>query len=241
MINIKTICFSIAAALSISSHAAILTGQFNATGIVTPYSGTNGTGTVVSDLTLARSLVFKNAVVANTSTGSFTNLITNSIVTFTSPALINPPKSNTTLIWVSGKYSFTSESASTLFTSSGTTLYGVSGVFRDGTNGDETLGSGTLTVTLVPSDPANSSFNLQSSSSAIPVPRLSIKSMSGKAILSWPTNLLSATNYILQSSTANLPATAWSNVAGSPSIVGTNFVITNTIAGSFKYFRLITQ
>lgn len=53
--------------------------------------------------------------------------------------------------------------------------------------------------------------------------------------LSWPTNV---TGYNLQSAGQLLATgTPWSNVAGSPSVIGLQFVLTNTLSGT-NYYRL---
>lgn len=52
--------------------------------------------------------------------------------------------------------------------------------------------------------------------------------------LRWPTN---ATGFILQSNT-NLATATWSNVTTTPSLLSTNYVVTNTFTGGQKYYRL---
>jgi len=68
-----------------------------------------------------------------------------------------------------------------------------------------------------------------------PVPRLAIRSLGRSAVqLSWTTN---APSFHLESA-ETLPATSWRAVTNSLSIVGGEFAITPTNAGSQRYFRL---
>jgi hypothetical protein len=70
--------------------------------------------------------------------------------------------------------------------------------------------------------------------SAVPPPVLKIISSGTNAIISWPSS--TDPGYVLQSTT-NLALPNWLG-AGSPSIVGTNFVVTNSISQSAQFYRL---
>jgi hypothetical protein len=66
-------------------------------------------------------------------------------------------------------------------------------------------------------------------------PRLAIQSVpSNNVRLSWGTNF---TGYTLEANT-NLNTNAWAVVSPSPSISGTNNVVTNATSGTTKYYRL---
>lgn len=67
-----------------------------------------------------------------------------------------------------------------------------------------------------------------------PPPVLSIVASGGNAIISWPSS--TASGYGLQSTT-NLVSPTWLG-AGSSSIVGTNYVVTNSISGKAQFYRL---
>jgi autotransporter-associated beta strand protein len=68
-----------------------------------------------------------------------------------------------------------------------------------------------------------------------PRPSLTIQSVSPTSVcLLWPTN---DPAYSLQSNT-NLAATNWSSVSPSPTILGTNNVVTNAASGAQKVYRL---
>ena len=66
-----------------------------------------------------------------------------------------------------------------------------------------------------------------------PPPLLSIVLTGGNTVVSWPSN--TDTSYVLQSTT-NLLST-WS-AAGSPTVVGTNFVVTNAVTPGATFYRL---
>ena len=65
-------------------------------------------------------------------------------------------------------------------------------------------------------------------------PRLGIAIADGNAILSWPNT--TPASYVLQAAPA-LVGQTWTN-AGSPVIVGSNFVVTNALSSSASFFRL---
>jgi hypothetical protein len=65
-------------------------------------------------------------------------------------------------------------------------------------------------------------------------PSLSFARSGNQVIFSWPTN---AAGFGLVSS-LSLPASAWTPVPTTPLVVGSQFVITNTLAGPRQFFRL---
>jgi hypothetical protein len=67
-----------------------------------------------------------------------------------------------------------------------------------------------------------------------PAPTLSIVVSDSKAILSWPST--TPASYVLEAAPA-LVGQTWTN-AGSPSTVGTNFVVTNALSTEASFFRL---
>jgi hypothetical protein len=67
-----------------------------------------------------------------------------------------------------------------------------------------------------------------------PPPVLKITASSGNAIISWPSS--TDPGYALQSTTNLVPA-IWLG-AGASSIVGTNYVVTNSISGKTQFYRL---
>ena len=70
--------------------------------------------------------------------------------------------------------------------------------------------------------------------SAGPPPTLSIVLSGGNVVLSWPSSTDPA--FALQS-TPSLSSPAWSG-AGTPAVVGTNNVVTNTISPNANFYRL---
>jgi uncharacterized repeat protein (TIGR03803 family) len=69
---------------------------------------------------------------------------------------------------------------------------------------------------------------------SLPVPPLSIASIAGQSIVSWPGW---GSNFSLQTTT-QLYFGNWFSITGSPAIVGTNYIFTNTLNGRAGYFRL---
>jgi hypothetical protein len=65
---------------------------------------------------------------------------------------------------------------------------------------------------------------------------LAVAQAGTKAVVSWQSSL---TGYRLQSAATLLPATAWSNVSGSPALVQGRSTVTNEISGAFQVYRLI--
>lgn len=68
-----------------------------------------------------------------------------------------------------------------------------------------------------------------------PLPALGMARSSSNLVLSWPT---SALDFTLSSAT-NMPATTWISNTTQPAIVSGKYVITNTVSGKARYFRLI--
>jgi len=68
-----------------------------------------------------------------------------------------------------------------------------------------------------------------------PLPVLTIIPSGTNVILTWPTN---AVGFTLQSKTNLASTAAWATVSPTPVVVNTNNVVTNTISGTQKFFRL---
>ena len=68
-----------------------------------------------------------------------------------------------------------------------------------------------------------------------PSPPLTIQRAGANVLLSWPTN---ASGFRLQSVTNLLAVNTWSNAGGSPSIIGTQFYLTNPIPAARTFYRL---
>jgi uncharacterized repeat protein (TIGR03803 family) len=81
---------------------------------------------------------------------------------------------------------------------------------------------------------AGTVFSLTLGSASPPRPKLTTIHSGAKVILAWPTN---STGFSLQSTTNLLPA-AWSTVSPAPVVVNTNNVVTNTISGTQRFYRL---
>jgi hypothetical protein len=77
-------------------------------------------------------------------------------------------------------------------------------------------------------------FSLSLGSMSVSPPQLTIIHSGTNIILTWPTN---ATGFTLQSVT-NLVLTNWTTVSPTPVIVNTNNVVTNSISGTRKFYRL---
>jgi len=82
--------------------------------------------------------------------------------------------------------------------------------------------------------PFPSSITIRRDSAASFIPTLTINHSGTNVILSWP---LAASAYNLQSNT-NLATGNWTTVSGAPGTNLTSFLVTNSITGSIKYFRL---
>jgi len=66
-------------------------------------------------------------------------------------------------------------------------------------------------------------------------PLLNIQRAAGtNIVLLWGTNL---TGFTLEAST-NLNASVWSVASPAPAVRGTNYVVTNTVSGSQRFYRL---
>jgi hypothetical protein len=88
-------------------------------------------------------------------------------------------------------------------------------------------------------DPAGNLFVADTSNHTIrlgqPVPTIQIVLVGSETVLSWP---LFASNYVVETSTLLPPNATWLQVAGSPTVLAGNFVLTNTPAVSQAFFRL---
>lgn len=67
------------------------------------------------------------------------------------------------------------------------------------------------------------------------VPRLSIITIATNVLLSWSTN---DSGYTLETKTNLDPSVNWSNVPGTPAIVGDQYTVTNGPAAGKKFYRL---
>ena len=70
----------------------------------------------------------------------------------------------------------------------------------------------------------------------VPSPQLNITSQGNAAILTWSTN---ATGFTVQSATNLAPPVAWNTVSPAPAIVHGLETVTNPMAGTAKFYRLI--
>jgi hypothetical protein len=68
-----------------------------------------------------------------------------------------------------------------------------------------------------------------------PKPALSTIRFSDKLVLSWPTNFA---GFGLESSTNLGPSAFWTSVSPAPAVVNTNYVVTNSMVGDTKFYRL---
>jgi uncharacterized repeat protein (TIGR03803 family) len=95
---------------------------------------------------------------------------------------------------------------------SGNTLYGT-------TKSGGSLGFGTAFALALPP----------------PSPQLTLIYSGANVILTWPTN---TARFILQSTTNLAPPAVWTTNSPAPVVVNTNNVVTNTISGTQKFYRL---
>jgi hypothetical protein len=130
---------------------------------------------------------------------------------------------------------FNTYANSTLLTASGNLT--ASQYIGSWTNGNVNVGnpySLTEIMTIQASSVAGASYSLDGTLYAAPLPVLAITRSGANVVLSWPTN---AAGFTLQSTT-NISPTAWSAVSPAPVVVNTNWVATNAISGTHKFFRL---
>ena len=93
-----------------------------------------------------------------------------------------------------------------------------------------TTGSGTSTTAIVGSAVY---FTIIATAASV-VPVLTIIPSGTNVLVEWPTN---ATGYTLEFST-NLASSVWSTTLPTPVVVNTNYVVTNGISGTSRFFRL---
>lgn len=67
-------------------------------------------------------------------------------------------------------------------------------------------------------------------------PVLNITRSGNSVLLSWPTSF---TGYQLQETTAFSSPTVWNNTGISPAVIGTNYIVSATLSGTPKFFRLV--
>ena len=81
-------------------------------------------------------------------------------------------------------------------------------------------------------------YTLTIKTEPVPVPfQISIKSLGNNNLLvSWLTN---ATGFTLQTTTNLHSPVVWTDLTNSPGVVGAEFVMTNSIAGAARFYRLI--
>ena len=67
------------------------------------------------------------------------------------------------------------------------------------------------------------------------LPCLNATSTGNELLLSWSTN---AVGFTLQSTLDLTPSVVWVDAANPPSVVGTQFTVTNSLSGSAQFYRL---
>ena len=77
--------------------------------------------------------------------------------------------------------------------------------------------------------------NIYTAVNPLLAPKLKLKSIPQHAVLSWP---LFPAGFQLQTTSTIFPAPTWTNVLGSAVKSGTNYIFTNSLAGSGAFFRL---
>jgi hypothetical protein len=75
--------------------------------------------------------------------------------------------------------------------------------------------------------------------SPVPPPRLAINRSGNQVIISWPTN--NAVGLSLKSATNSVPGATWTPVSPLPVLVGNQWMVTNSITGISRFFRLSSQ
>jgi hypothetical protein len=73
----------------------------------------------------------------------------------------------------------------------------------------------------------------------VPPPRLAITRSGNQVILSWSTN--SAAGLSLKAATNSLGSANWNTVSPLPVLVGNKWMVTNSISGGSRFFRLSSQ
>jgi hypothetical protein len=70
---------------------------------------------------------------------------------------------------------------------------------------------------------------------ASPRPKLTLRHAADKVVLAWPTN---AIGFSLEAATNLSPTIVWTSASPPPVVMGTNYVVTNSIAGNARFYRL---
>ncbi len=101
------------------------------------------------------------------------------------------------------------------------------------------FGSSTTAGELVDNGITFSNIKIEVVTYSTPTPTLNIAHSGNNVLLSWPAStpssyVLEATNVL---NSATIQATNWPN-AGTPSIVGTNYVVTNAVSADARFYRL---
>jgi hypothetical protein len=91
-------------------------------------------------------------------------------------------------------------------------------------------------ITIQGSSVAGASYSLDGTLYAGLLPVLAINRSGPNVVVTWPTN---AAGFTLQFATNLLAPAAWSTNLPSPVVVNTNWVVTNAISGTQKFYRLI--
>jgi uncharacterized repeat protein (TIGR03803 family) len=71
---------------------------------------------------------------------------------------------------------------------------------------------------------------------SLPLPlELTISRLGTNVLLTWSTN---SPGFTLQSATNLIPSVTWSAATPAPVMIGTNYMVTNSISGAAKFYRL---
>lgn len=103
--------------------------------------------------------------------------------------------------------------------------------WNSGSNTNVLLAFEDLNISSLYNDFAIDNINM---SAILPLP-LTIIQAGTNVILTWPTN---STGFILQSTTNLAPPVIWVTNSQAPVVVSTNNLVTNSMSGTFKFFRL---
>jgi hypothetical protein len=69
----------------------------------------------------------------------------------------------------------------------------------------------------------------------VSLPLLSVTKANNQIVLAWPTN---NADFTLQSSPDFGSGANWTDITSNPSVLGSQFVVTNPISGGAQFFRL---
>jgi hypothetical protein len=109
----------------------------------------------------------------------------------------------------------------------------VSGNFNHGTwSGNLAVLQPAVGVTLQASIPGHSGWSTPFD--VISAPKLTITALGGSVVIAWP---VAATGFNLEQ-TGNLTVGSWTTVTNTPSMVGSNKVLTNKLTAVTTFYRL---